>query len=118
MITQKQIDQKNIDEVLKKLKFNDQGLIIAIAQDFQSHKVLMQAWMNIESIKQTLTSGLATYFSRSRNEIWQKGKTSGNFQKIINITADCDYDCILLIVDQQGVACHTGKENCFFNNIV
>ena len=83
MITQKQIDQKNIDEILKKLKFNDQGLIIAIAQDFQSHKVLMQAWMNIESIKQTLTSGLATYFSRSRNEIWQKGKTSGNFQKII-----------------------------------
>ena len=117
MITQKKIDQKNIDEVLKKLKFNEKGLIVAIAQDFKTKKVLMQAWMNIESIKQTLDSGLATYFSRSRNEIWQKGKTSGNFQKIITIIADCDYDCILLIVDQQGEACHTGKENCFFNNI-
>jgi phosphoribosyl-AMP cyclohydrolase len=118
MIIHNKISQINIDEILNKLKFNEQGLIVAIAQDSHTNKVLMQAWMNIESIKQTIDSGLATYFSRSRNEIWQKGKTSGNFQKIISLTADCDYDCILLIVDQQGVACHTGKENCFFNNIV
>jgi phosphoribosyl-AMP cyclohydrolase len=117
MIIKNKFYYKNIDEILNKLKFNEQGLIVAIAQDFTSKKILMQAWMNIESIRQTIDSGLATYFSRSRNEIWQKGKTSGNFQKIVSISADCDYDCILLIVEQRGPACHTGKENCFFNNI-
>ncbi len=100
---------------LSKLKFNEQGLIPAIAQDFTTNKVLMQAWMSKESIEETLKSGFATYYSRSRQALWKKGETSGNVQKIVKIVADCDYDCILLTVEQEGPACHTGAENCFFN---
>ena len=100
---------------LNKLKFNEQGLIPAITQDYKTKKVLMQAWMNKESIELTLKTGFATYFSRSRQEIWKKGETSGHIQKLVEIKADCDYDCILLTVDQTGPACHTGEESCFFN---
>lgn len=105
----------NSREILLKLKFNDQKLIPAIAQDSKTKNVLMLAWMNFLSIEKTLETGYATYFSRSRNNLWVKGETSGNLQKIISITADCDYDSILLLVEQIGNACHTGKENCFFN---
>lgn len=105
-----------MSDFLKKLKFNADGLIPAIAQD-KSGEVLMMAWMNQESLKITLESGYATYFSRSRNELWKKGETSGHFQKVISVTADCDFDCILLKVEQAGVACHTGSRSCFFNEI-
>lgn len=101
--------------MIEKLKFNDQGLIPAVAQDYKTKKVLMQAWMNKESIEKTIASGYATYFSRSRGKLWKKGETSGHLQKVVKMTADCDYDTILLTVDQKGPACHTGAENCFFN---
>lgn len=100
---------------INKLKFNAQGLIPAIAQDVKTNKVLMLAWMSQESIEKSLESGFATYFSRSRNELWKKGDTSGNFQKLISIKTDCDYDSILLQVEQTGNACHTGEYSCFFN---
>jgi phosphoribosyl-ATP pyrophosphohydrolase/phosphoribosyl-AMP cyclohydrolase len=99
------------------LKFNEQGLIPAIAQDSNTGEVLMQAWMNQESLELTIKTGFATYFSRSRNGLWKKGETSGNLQKVLKITADCDFDCLLLTVEQKGAACHTGKKNCFFNPI-
>ena len=105
-------------EILKKLKFDQSGLIPAIAQDEKTNEVLMMAWMNRESLELTLSSGFATYFSRSRNSLWKKGDTSGHFQEIISITTDCDFDCILLKVKQTGVACHTGKKSCFFNKIL
>lgn len=106
-----------MNDILKKLKFDQNGLIPAIAQDEKTGEVLMLAWMNEESLKLTLASGFAVYFSRSRNSLWKKGETSGHFQEVISITADCDFDCILLTVKQTGVACHTGKKTCFFNKI-
>jgi phosphoribosyl-AMP cyclohydrolase len=102
---------------LKNLKFNEKGLIPAIAQDNESGMVLMLAWMNEESLQLTLKTGFATYFSRSRGKLWKKGETSGHIQEVISITADCDFDCILLKVKQHGPACHTGANNCFFNKI-
>ena len=104
-------------EIISKLKFNEFGLIPAIAQDINTKKVLMLAWMNKESIELSVESGYATYFSRSRKQIWKKGDTSGHLQKIHKISVDCDYDCILLEVDQTGCACHTGAETCFFQEI-
>ncbi len=104
-------------KVLVNLVFNEAGLIPAIAQDAKTGEVLMMAWMNEESLSLTIASGYATYFSRSRNSLWKKGETSGNFQKVISIQADCDFDCVLLKVEQVGVACHTGKKSCFFNQI-
>ena len=118
IINHKDFNQQKIMQILAKLKFNAQDLIPAIAQDSRTKKVLMLAWMNLESINKTIESGYATYFSRSRNEIWRKGETSGNLQKIIEITTDCDFDCLLLSVEQEGNACHTGNENCFFNKIL
>jgi phosphoribosyl-AMP cyclohydrolase len=104
-------------EILKKLKFDQNGLIPAIAQDEKTGEVLMMAWMNEESLKLTLASGYATYFSRSRNSLWKKGETSGHVQEVVSISADCDFDCVLLKVKQTGAACHTGKKSCFFNKI-
>ncbi len=106
------------NQFISKLKFNSAGLIPAIAQDVRTREVLMQAYMNLESLQQTIKTNYATYFSRSRQEIWQKGATSGHLQKIVSISADCDFDCILLEVEQIGAACHTGKQNCFFNKII
>jgi phosphoribosyl-AMP cyclohydrolase len=103
---------------LEKLKFNADGLIAAIAQDEKTHQILMMAWMNEKSLLLTMESGFATYFSRSRKAIWKKGETSGHFQQVVSIAADCDFDCLLLKVKQTGVACHTGKISCFFNQIL
>ncbi len=105
-------------DFLNRLKFNEQGLIAAIAQDYKTNEILMQAWMNEESLNLSIKSGFATYFSRSRGKIWKKGETSKNIQEIIEISTDCDYDCILLQVKQTGPACHTGKRSCFFNRII
>jgi phosphoribosyl-AMP cyclohydrolase len=102
---------------MKKLKFDEKGLIPAIAQDEKTGEVLMFAWMNEESLRLTISSGFATYFSRSRNSLWRKGETSGHLQEVVSISTDCDFDAILLKVKQTGPACHTGKKSCFFNKI-
>jgi phosphoribosyl-AMP cyclohydrolase len=92
-------------------------LIPAIAQDFASGEVLMLAYMNRESLAITIQTGRATYWSRSRNELWEKGATSGHTQKVISIDIDCDGDALLLKVEQTGAACHTGDRSCFHRNI-
>lgn len=107
-----------MDELFERIKFNPDGLIPAIAQSAQTGEVLMLAWMNRESIELTLTSKSATYFSRSRNEIWVKGATSGNTQKVTEIRLDCDGDTILLKVEEAGPACHTGNQTCFDADLI
>lgn len=92
-------------------------LIPAIAQDFETGEVLMLAYMNQESLAITIETGRATYWSRSRNELWEKGATSGHTQKVISIDIDCDGDALLLKVEQTGAACHTGDRSCFHRNI-
>ena len=99
------------------LKFNENGLIPAIAQDHESGAVLMMAWMNKAAIIATLETRDVTYWSRSRAELWRKGATSGNVQKLVSAHADCDRDCLLLVVEQTGPACHTGEPTCFFARI-
>ena len=96
------------------LSYNEAGLIPAIAQDASSHEVLMLAWMNAESITRTIETGDVTYWSRSRQEFWVKGATSGHVQKLREIRFDCDRDCLLIKVDQTGPACHTGRRSCFY----
>ncbi|MGO4907809.1 phosphoribosyl-AMP cyclohydrolase [Pseudorhodobacter sp. W20_MBD10_FR17] len=96
------------------LKYDANGLIPAIAQDFASGEVLMMAWMNAESIQRTLDSGQVTYWSRSRQAFWAKGETSGHVQKLVEFRIDCDRDCLLLKVDQTGPACHTNRRSCFY----
>lgn len=104
----------DLAEFLGAVKFNDQGLVPAIAQDSASGTVLMLAWMNRDAIDQTLASGLVTYFSRSRQSLWQKGETSGNTQRLVGMQFDCDADAILMQVEQAGPACHTNRPNCFY----
>lgn len=104
----------DLAEFLDAVKFNDQGLVPAIAQDSASGTVLMLAWMNRTSIEQTLASGSVTYFSRSRQSLWQKGETSGNTQRLLSMQFDCDGDAILMQVNQTGPACHTERPNCFY----
>ncbi|HBB85228.1 MAG TPA: phosphoribosyl-AMP cyclohydrolase [Sulfitobacter sp.] len=99
------------------LQFNDAGLIPAIAQDAQTHEVLMLAWMNAESIARTLETGKVTYWSRSRQAFWVKGETSGNVQELVEMRLDCDSDCLLVMVNQSGPACHTGRRSCFYTGI-
>jgi phosphoribosyl-ATP pyrophosphohydrolase/phosphoribosyl-AMP cyclohydrolase len=99
------------------LQFNEQGLIPAIVQDAASGQVLMLAYMNRESIEKTLATGVTHYWSRSRATLWQKGETSGHIQRVREIRYDCDADTLLITVDQQGVACHTGEPSCFFNHL-
>jgi phosphoribosyl-AMP cyclohydrolase len=99
------------------LKFNDQGLIPAIAQSHGSGEVLMMAWMNAASIAETLASGRVTYWSRSRARFWRKGETSGHIQHLVEMRLDCDRDCLLLLVEQTGPACHTNRRSCFYTAI-
>ena len=98
---------------IEELKFNAQGLIPAIVVDKVSREVLMQAWMNEESLKITMEKGLACFYSRSRQKLWLKGETSGNYQHVVSITADCDRDSLLLVVEPDGPACHLGTKSCF-----
>ena len=100
------------------LKWNEQGLIPAIAQDASTGEVLMLAWMNEESLRLTLESGFATYYSRSRRQLWRKGETSGYTQRVLRLSYDCDGDAILMQVEQIGPACHTGKKTCFHNPVM
>lgn len=98
-------------------KFNEDGLVAAIVQDAKSHEVLMMAWMNAEALEATLATGRATYWSRSRQELWVKGETSGHTQSVFEIRVDCDQDALLLKVEQTGGACHTGRRSCFYRSI-
>ncbi|AGC69423.1 phosphoribosyl-AMP cyclohydrolase HisI [Thermoclostridium stercorarium subsp. stercorarium DSM 8532] len=99
------------------LKFGENGLIPAIVQDVETKEVLMMAYMNEEALAMTLKTRKATYWSRSRKKIWVKGETSGNFQLVEKIYYDCDADTLLLLVRQQGAACHTGAKSCFFREL-
>jgi phosphoribosyl-AMP cyclohydrolase len=103
-------------EIAERLK-SDLDLIPAIAQDAQTGEVLMLAYMNRQSLALTLKSGRATYWSRSRNELWEKGATSGNTQRVLALSLDCDGDAILIKVEQSGAACHTGEQSCFHNQL-
>ena len=105
-------------EFLNDLKFDEKGLIPAIAQDAVSGEVLMCAYMNKDSILKTLETGKATYFSRSRNELWEKGETSGHYQHVKDILVDCDGDALVLKVEQEGAACHTENPSCFYRKVV
>ena len=103
-------------DIAERLK-SDLDLIPAIAQDAKTGEVLMLAYMNRQSLALTLKSGRATYWSRSRNELWEKGATSGNTQRVLSISLDCDGDAILIKVEQSGAACHTGEQSCFHNQL-
>ena len=99
------------------LTFDDKGLLPVIAQDAGSKDVLMLAWMNAEAVHRTLDTGRVTYWSRSRQSFWVKGETSGHTQELVELRFDCDRDCILVLVNQTGPACHTGAPNCFFSAV-
>ncbi len=100
------------------ISWNDQGLIPVIAQDHQSGRVLMMAWMNAEALKLTVETGNVVYYSRSRQRLWHKGETSGNNQVLMALRVDCDNDVLLATVEQVGgIACHTGRESCFFKKL-
>jgi len=109
----------NIDDVLKKLqlKFDEHGLIPAIVQDYKTKDVLMMAYMNAESLAITLEEQRTCFYSRSRRTLWRKGETSGHVQKIKKIRYDCDKDTLLIEVEQEGAACHTGERTCFYREI-
>jgi phosphoribosyl-AMP cyclohydrolase len=99
---------------LAALKFTEDGLVPAIAQDHASGEVLMMAWMNRDAVAETLATGRVCYWSRSRGKLWRKGETSGQQQRLVEFLIDCDGDTILLKVEQDGVACHTGRRSCFY----
>ena len=108
------LTEDKLNTLLSDLSFDANGLIPAIAQQFDSGEVLMMAWMNKEAIKATLMENRGIYWSRSRNSLWRKGESSGQIQRLKEFRWDCDRDTILLLVDQTGVACHTGRRNCFY----
>jgi len=110
-------DKNIIEQLINTLTFDRNGLIPAIAQQYNTGEVLMMAWMNKESISNTLMENRVVYWSRSRQSLWRKGDTSGQIQKLLEFRWDCDTDTLLLQVDQTGVACHTGRRTCFFNAI-
>jgi len=103
-----------IERALAEIKFGIDGLVPAIAQQHDTGEVLMMAWMNRDAVRASLAEGRACYWSRSRGKLWRKGETSGQTQQLHELRLDCDGDTVLLLVDQHGVACHTGRRNCFF----
>ena len=104
---------------LDEVNWNAEGLVPAIAQDAATGKVLMVAWMNRESLGETVSTGFAVYWSRSRGRLWRKGEESGNVQRVLEIRLDCDEDVLLLQIDQVGgISCHTGRQHCFFNKLI
>ncbi len=110
-------DSRPLAEVLDAIPWNGDGLVAAIAQQQGSGEVLMLAWMNRAALEETLTSGQVCYWSRSRRQLWRKGETSGHRQRLIEARLDCDGDAVLLLVEQQGPACHTGRRSCFYNRL-
>lgn len=121
MTSFKQLEKANTgsrhsrDVVFDNLKFNEAGLIPAIAQQFDTHEVLMMAWMNREALEETLSTGRVCFWSRSRQSLWRKGESSGQVQLLKELRMDCDGDTLLVVVDQTGPACHTGRRSCFYN---
>jgi phosphoribosyl-AMP cyclohydrolase len=103
--------------VVALLRHDPAGLVAAVVQQHDTGEVLMLAWMNDEALRRTLTTGRATYWSRSRGEYWVKGETSGNRQWVREVRLDCDGDALLVLVDQEGAACHTGQRSCFFRSL-
>lgn len=97
-----------------RLVYNNNGLIPVVVQHYKTKQVLMMAWMNQQAVTQTLSTGFVTYWSRSRQAMWVKGETSGHWQQLVAMHTDCDADCLLVLVDQTGAACHTGQESCFY----
>lgn len=108
---------ETIDRLVASVRFNADGLVAAIAQQHDTGEVLMMAWMNEAALRETLATGRACYWSRSRGALWRKGETSGQVQALVDLRVDCDGDTLLALVDQVGVACHTGRRNCFFTAI-
>ena len=107
------------NEIVEKLDFKKgNGLIPVVVQDAKTKETLMLAYANREALERTLSTGLATYWSRSRGKLWVKGETSGLIQKICSVTADCDFDALLYVVEQKGVVCHTGAATCFHNKLL
>ncbi len=104
----------NAAMVLDAINFDRAGLVAAVAQQHDTNEVLMLAWMNRDAVVETLATGQACYWSRSRGTLWRKGETSGQTQRLVEMRVDCDGDALLLLVDQHGVACHTGRRSCFF----
>ncbi len=115
-----QANKHHLDETwLDELKWDEQGLIPAIAQDHDTGKVVMFAWMNRESLAMTIDTGRAVYWSRSRAKIWPKGEESGHVQKLLSLRVDCDKDVVLMSIEQiGGIACHTGRESCFYFQLI
>ncbi len=105
------------DALIAEILFNEAGLVPAITQESESGEVLMVAWMNADAVRETLKTGQVCYWSRSREKLWRKGETSGQTQALKEMRIDCDGDTILLLVEQTGVACHTGRRNCFFRAV-
>ncbi len=108
------MDSETMAAVLAEIKFDARGLVTAVAQQHDSGEVLMVAWMNADAVRETLSTGRVCYWSRSRERLWRKGETSGQAQELHDFMIDCDGDTLLLQVAQTGVACHTGRRNCFF----
>ena len=102
------------DAIIDEIAFDANGLVPAIAQQFDTGEVLMFAWMNRAAVQETLATGQVCYYSRSRGRLWRKGETSGQTQRLLEMRLDCDGDALLLLVDQKGVACHTGRRACFY----
>ena len=111
------LSSKTANAVVYSLLFNSDGLVPAIAQQHDTGEILMMAWMNEDAVRETLDTNQVCYWSRSRSQLWRKGETSGQTQKLVDFRWDCDADTILLQVDQLGVACHTGRRNCFYNAV-
>jgi phosphoribosyl-AMP cyclohydrolase len=111
------MNAEQIATVLKAIAFDDDGLVPAIAQQHDTGEVLMLAWMNRDAVIETLAKGQACYWSRSRQALWRKGESSGQTQALRDFRIDCDGDTLLLLVDQKGVACHTGRRTCFFRSV-
>lgn len=111
------IGEAAIDAAIAAIQFNDDGLVPAVAQQFDSGEVLMLAWMNEEAVRRTLSTAQVHYFSRSRQSLWRKGETSGHTQELVDFRIDCDGDTLLLQIRQTGPACHTGRGNCFFTAV-
>lgn len=105
------------DGLLSEIKYDANGLVPAIVQDVFTKDVLMMAWMNAEALQLTLETGKTVFWSRSRQELWHKGATSGNVQKVVDVRVDCDADTLLVLVEPAGPACHTGKWTCFYREI-
>ena len=110
-------DNNFVEQLISKLQFNEDGLIPAIAQQYDSCEVLMMAWMNEQSVRETVATGRVCYYSRSRQKLWRKGESSGQTQTLKKFRLDCDADTLLILVDQIGVACHTGRRSCFYEEL-